>query len=125
MEELVGKHSEIGGMEISASPPGQAGCVTIASTEAKNLGEKCDHDEFTAIKTNRPFVEKEKEGGKDVFDVTMPLHDRSGKVIGTVGLDFKPTPGQEQSQVVEQATQVVHEFEGRIPSSAKLFEPAE
>jgi hypothetical protein len=124
-EELVAMHAEIVSMEVSATPPGQATCVTIAATEAKEVGGKCDDDEFTAMKTNKPFVEKEKEGGKEVFDVTMPMHDASGKVMGTIGLDFKPAPDQEQSQVVEQATQIVREFEKRIPSRAKLFARAE
>ena len=108
-------------MEVAATPPGKA-CVTIAATVSKEVGAKCDNDEYTAIKTNKPFVEKENEGGKEVFDVTMPLHDSAGKVIATVGMDFKPEPGQERSNVINRAEEIVREFEERIPSKAKLFE---
>lgn len=125
-QQLVGqamaKHLKVSGVELSSTPPGKR-CVTIASTEAKDLGEKCDNDEFTALKTNKPFVEKENEGGKEVYDITMPLHDAAGNLIGTVGLDFKPEPGQQESNVVELAQQVVREMETQIPSKAKLFEP--
>ncbi len=121
MEDLVAKHAEIASMEVAATPLHETTCVTIAATEAKEVGAKCDDDEFAAMKTNKPFVEKENEGGKEVYDVTLPIHDASGKIMGTIGLDFKPTPGQEQSQVVAQATQIVREFEKRIPSHAKLF----
>lgn len=124
VEEAMAKHPEVSGVELSSTPPGKP-CVTIASTEAKDLGEKCDNDEFTAIKTNKPFVEKEKEGGKEVFDITMPLHDAAGKVIGTIGMDFKPEPGQERSKVVNRAEEIVHEFEKQIPSKARLLERAD
>ena len=123
VEEAMAKHSQVSGVEISSTPPGKS-CLTIASTEAKGLGEKCDRDELTAMKTNKPFVEKENEEGKEVYDITMPLHDATGKLIGTVGLDFKPEPNQKESEVVELARQIVHEMETQIPTKAKLFEPA-
>lgn len=120
-EELAAKHSEIASLEVSATPLQQTTCVTIAATEAKEIGGKCDDDEFAAMKTNKPFVEKANEGGKEVYDVTLPLHDASGNVMGTIGMDINPAPGQGQSKVVEQALQVVREFEKRIPSREKLF----
>src|SRR5205807_7058517 len=120
IEDLVSKHSELQGMEVATTPSGKT-CVTIAATESKEVGANCDNDEFTAIKTNKPFVEKENEGGKEVFDINMPVHDSSGKVMGTMGMDFKPEPGQERSKVVHRAEEIVREFEERIPSKAKLF----
>ena len=38
----------VSGVELSSTPPGK-NCVTIASTEAKVLPDKCDNDEFTAM----------------------------------------------------------------------------
>lgn len=122
--EAMAKHPQVAGVELSSTPPGKT-CVTIASTEAKDLGEKCDNDEFTAMKTDKPFVEKEKEGGKVVYDITMPLHDASGKLIGTVGLDFKPEPGQQQSQAVQLAEQLVREMEMQLPMKGRLFDTAQ
>jgi hypothetical protein len=122
VEEAMAKYPQVSGVELSSTPPGKV-CITIASTEAGGVGEKCDNDEFTAMKTNKPFVEKETEGGKEVYDITMPLHDASGKPIGTVGLDFKPDPGQRESQVVQLAGQLVHEIEIQLPAKARLFEP--
>jgi hypothetical protein len=122
--EAMAKHPQVAGVELSTTPPGKT-CVTIASTEAKDLGEKCDNDEFTAMKTDKPFVEKEKEGGKEVYDITMPLHDASGKLIGTVGLDFKPEPGQQQSQAVQLAGQLVREMEIQLPMKGRLFDTAQ
>ena len=91
VDEAMAKHTQVSGIELSSTPRGK-NCLTIASTEPKDLGEKCDQDEFTAMKTNKPFVEKEKEDGKEVYDIAMPLHDAAGKPIGTVGLDFNLSP---------------------------------
>ncbi|HXH48858.1 MAG TPA: PDC sensor domain-containing protein [Terriglobia bacterium] len=121
VEEAMAKYPQVSAVELSSTPPGKT-CVTIASTEAGGVGEKCDNDEFTAMKTNKPFVEKEIEGGKEVYDITMPFHDASGKLIGTVGLDFKPEPGQQELQVVQLAGQLVHEMEMQLPAKARLFE---
>lgn len=119
VEQALAKHPELSAVEMATTPLHQQ-CVTIAATEAKDLGEKCDDDEFTAMRTQKPLVEKEEEG----FDITVPLHDATGKLIGTVGMDFKAGPGQQQSKLVELAQEVVRELEARISSQAKLFEPA-
>ena len=81
----------------------------------KVRGEKCDKDEFTAMKTNEAFVEQEKEEGNGVYDITMPLHDATGKLIGTVGLDFKPEPNQ-----MKFARQFNREIETQIQTKANF-----
>ena len=124
VEETLAAHPELMGFEIAATPPGKTQCVTIASNETKGIGEKCDKDEFTAIKTNRPFVEKEKENGKEVYDVTIPIHDANGKIIATAGIDFKPAPNQSEAQVTERSQQIATELESKIKSKEMLFESA-
>ena len=62
---------------------------------------------------------------KDGFDVSLPLHDSSGKIIGAVGIGFKSAPGQTEASVTEQARKIAAEMEVRIPSKAKLFERSE
>ena len=112
------------GLELAATPPGKIQCVTIASNETKGIGEKCDKDEFTAMKTNKPFVEKEKENGEEVYGVTIPIHDANGIIIATAGLDFKPEPNQSDAQVTERSQQIAKEIESKVKSREKLFESA-
>jgi len=128
VETVVTKHPELSGVELAATPPGGHKCLTIASTETKDLlpggrraliGEKCDEDEFAAMRTGKPFAEKEEDG----FDITVPLHDATGKLIGAVGMDFKPEPGQQEPGVIERATRITRELEKQIPSKAALFQP--
>jgi hypothetical protein len=118
-EEVLAAHPEITGLEVAATRSMQEGCKTIAATEAKEVGEKCDKDEFTAIKTNQPFVERE----KDEFDVTVPIHDSAGKTIATAGMDFKAA-GQTKETVTRQAKQIAAELEKRFSSKEQLFEQA-
>jgi hypothetical protein len=122
VEETLAAHPELMGLEFAATPPGKSRCVTVASNEAKGIGEECDKDEFTAMRTNKPFVEKEKENGKDVYDVTIPIHDANGKIIGTTGIDFKPDPNQSDAQVTERTKQIAKELESKIKTKEKLFE---
>ena len=116
--EVKAAHPEITGLELAATRSEQEGCKTIAATEAKEVGEKCDEDEFTAMKTNRPFVEQE----KDEFDATLPIHDAAGKIIGTAGMDFKTGPGQTKETVTRRAKEIVAELEKRFDAKEKLFE---
>jgi len=124
VEETLAVHPELMGLELAATPPGKTQCVTIASNETKGIGEKCDKDEFTAMKTNKPFVEKEKENGREVYDVTIPIHDANGKIIATAGIDFKSEPNQSDAQVTERSQRIAKELESKVKSKVKLFESA-
>src|SRR6516165_6452873 len=119
VDEALAKHPEVTGIELAA--PTSKGCSTIASTDPKDVGEKCDQDELGPLQTGKPFVEREKDG----FDATLPLHDAAGKIIGTIGMDFKPEPGQTESVIIDQASKIVRELETQIPSRGRLFERAD
>lgn len=116
VEEIKAAHPEITGLELAAARNGE-GCKTIAATEAKEVGEKCDKDELTAKKTNRPYVEEE----KDEFDVTLPIHDSTGRTIATAGMDFKREAGRTRETVARDARKIGAELEKRFPSDSELF----
>src|ERR1700686_3125945 len=122
VEETLAAHPEIGGLELSTTPPNKTDCVTIAGNDPSEIGEKCDKEELTAMKTNTPYVEKETENGKKIFAVTVPIHDASGNVIGTVGIDFARNSDAEQAKITERAKQIGTELEAKLKSKAKMFE---
>lgn len=107
--------TEIGIVTISAR-----GCRTIASTDSKDIGEKCEADDSAPMKTGKPYVEKEKDG----YDISLPLHDATGKAIGAVGIEFKLEAGQTAANMTEKAKQIAGEMEKQIPSKAALSKPA-
>jgi hypothetical protein len=119
VDSTVKKNADVAGLEISATPVGKTTCVTIAATETKDLGEKCDEDEFAALKTGKPHVEK----GADGYDVTAPLHDAHGKLIGTIGIDFKLQSGQTDASILQRTSELLKELEQQILSKKFLFQP--
>jgi hypothetical protein len=122
VEETLAAHPEIGGLELSTTPPNKTDCVTIAGNDPSEIGEKCDKEDLTAMKTNSPLVEKETENGKKIFAVTVPIHDPLGNVIGTAGIDFPRDSDSEQVKVTERAKQIGVELEGKLKSKEKMFE---
>ena len=119
VEATQAKHPESDEIGISANT--SHGCVGIASTDKSDIGGKCEKEDSEPMRTGKPIVEKEKDG----FDVSVPLHDSTGKIIGAVGVGFKPAPGQTAASVTEQAQKIAAEMEAQIPSKAKLFERSE
>jgi hypothetical protein len=115
---ITKKHPEITGLELAVTPAGRQNCVTIAATDPKDLREECDRDEAVALKTLKPFVEHEPDG----FDVTAPLHDANGNLIGTLGIDFKPQAGQTKAGILKRTTDILKEVERQIPSKAFLLQ---
>jgi hypothetical protein len=118
VESTHARHPET--TEIGIAARSSRGCETIASTDRGDVGEKCEKDDVEPMQTGNPFVEKEKDG----FDVSLPLHDAQGKMVGTVGIEFKSEPGQAESSVLAQAKTIAAEMETHIQSKAKLYERA-
>ena len=118
VEEIKAAHPEITGIELSATKPGKR-CQNIAATEVKEIGEKCDKEDLTVMKTDRPFVELEKKG----FEVTLPIHDSAGKVIAAAGLDYRRETGRTKDTVSSEAAKVAAEIEQRLTSGDALFQP--
>jgi len=119
VESTQAKHPESDEISISANT--SRGCIGIASTDKGDIGEKCEKEDSEPMRTGKPVVEKEKDG----FDVSLPLHDSTGNVVGALGVGFKPAPGQTESSVTAQAQKIAAEMEAQIPSKAKLFERSE
>ena len=117
VEDTVAKHPELEGLGLATIPPDGHDCMTIADTDAKELGDKCDKGELAVMKTGKSTVEKEGDG----YDVTVPLH-AGGKTIGIIGMDFKLD--QQEAGLLDRAKVIATEVEDRIPSKSKLFEAA-
>lgn len=119
VDSMVKKYADIARLEVSATPAGKTTCVTIAATEAKDLGEKSDEDEFAVLKTGKLHVEKEADG----YDITAPRHDASGQLVGTIGIDFKLQSGQTDASILKRTSEILKELEQQIRSKEFLFQP--
>lgn len=117
VDDAHAKHSEA--FEIEIATVGAHGCSTIASTNRNDIGEKCEKDDSEPMHTGKPFVEKEKSR----FDVSLPLHDMSGKLIGSVGIEIAPKAGQTEEVAIQKAQTIAGEIEKGIPSKSSLTQP--
>jgi len=123
VNDTLAANPDIMGLEISAAYAQKDKCTTIASDEELGIGEKCDQDEYSVMKSNKPFADKVTEHGKEFFDVNVPIHDASGKILAVVGVDFQPDPKQTATQASERAQQIAKQIEAKVPSRDKLYEP--
>ncbi len=118
VEDTLQEHPETD--EIGISVRSSRGCSTIASTDKSDIGEACEKDDLEPMRTGKPSVEKERDG----FDVSVPLRDAHGKLVGSLGVGFKRALGQTQAKVVEDALKISKEMATHIASKAALFHPA-
>ncbi len=72
------------------------------------------------MRTGEPFVEEPTKNDR-FYDITQALHDAAGRLVGAVGLDITPKPGQDRAAVVARARALLHELEAAIPSKQQLF----
>jgi hypothetical protein len=118
VEQTAQNHPEAD--EIGISVRSSRGCSTIASTDKSDIGETCEKDDIAPMRTGKPYVEKERDG----FDVSVPLRDANGKLVGSLGVGFKRALGETQAKVVEDALKISKEMATHIASKAALFQPA-
>jgi hypothetical protein len=117
VDELAAKHPDLVRIGLHLTPPNRADNIIVACNIAARIGQKSDPEDLKAMQTGKPVVLKE-EGN---FDVTLPLHTASGKVIGAIGLTFKPQGNEQESSAAERAKKMAAEVEKQITSEAKLF----
>ena len=119
-QQLVNKiHSQYPDIaEIGLSTKKAKGCVTIASTDKKDVGEKCERDAIAPMKTGKTSIEK--EGAR--YAVSLPLRDIHGKVVGSLGLEFKPKPGQTKASILSQAKKIASQMGSKISSQSSLIQ---
>jgi hypothetical protein len=121
VEELAARHAELVRIGLHVTPPNSTQNVIIASNVAAKVGQKSDPEDLKAMQTRRLIVLKEGEN----FDITLPLHDSLGKIIGAIGLTFRPRPGEQESAAVGRAREAARELERLIPSKGRLFDSVE
>ena len=121
VDEFVAQHPQLVRVGLHVTPLNRSQNVIIASNVPEKVGQKSDPEDLQAMQSGKPIVLKE---GED-FDVTLPLHDASGRVIGAIGLTFKPRPGEQEAEAIQHARSLAADLEKQIPSKAKLFAASE
>jgi hypothetical protein len=121
VDSVVAAHEDLLAMEMAVLTGGT--CKVIAATAPEDVGTGCGEDENVPIQTGAPYVEAPTVQSA-IYDITQALHDAKGNLIGAIGMDLKPAPGQTRDAMVKRARELLRSFEARIPSLARLMEPA-
>lgn len=102
--------------EIGISVRTSAGCHSIASSDPGDVGERCESGDLNVMRTHRAHAVKERDG----YDVSVPLHDAAGKLIGSLAVEFRLRSEQSTVGAIRQAEAISHEMAAHIPSKASL-----
>jgi hypothetical protein len=121
VDEFLERYPQIEILAIHATPP-DSDYNVIAGSNIGRLGKKADNDDMRCVFTGKPNLEVNSTGKR--FESEMQLHDRSGKVIGAVGVVFAYQKGDDQEALHARAEKIKAELEKKIPDAAALFRPA-
>lgn len=102
--------------EIGISVRSSSGCHSIASSDPSDVGERCESGDLRVIRTHQAHAVKERDG----YDVSVPLHDSAGKLIGSLAVEFRLQSEKSTVAAIRDAEAISHEMAARIPSKASL-----
>ena len=112
--QAMTSHSQASEIGISIST--SAGCHSIASSDPSDVGERCEGGDLRVIRTHQAHAVKEKDG----YDVSVPLHDSAGKLIGSLAVEFRLQAEQSTSAAIRDAKAISREMAAHIPSKSSL-----
>jgi len=88
----------------------------VQTTPGQNEHRPC-------IATSAGFVKDGENKKGDHYEVELVMQDRAGETIGAVGIVFNYQKGRE-AECQRNAERIRDEIKEKIPTIAKLFEPA-
>ena len=116
--EVMAAHPGLLTAGMHCVPPGREKQSIIAST-LNVIGKPSDPEDILRGSTTiSPNLKVPKLG------IMLPLHDRAGKEIGSLGLAFKYQASDDQVKYLAEATAIRDRVAQQIPVLASLFDPA-
>lgn len=117
VREIMAANPDLLAAGLHCVPPGGGRQAIIAST-LNVIGKLSDpEDVLHGGTTLMPSPKGPKLG------IMLPLHDRTGKEIGSLALQFKYPAGADQVKCLATATAIRDQVATRIPALADLFAP--
>ena len=117
VNELMAAHPELVAAGLHCVPPG-GGRQAIVASSLNVIGKPSDpEDVLHGATTIAPSTKAPTRG------IMLPLHDRAGKEIGSLALQFKYQAGEDQVRFLAAATAIRDHVAREIPDLAGLFAP--
>ncbi len=106
-------------LALRAPPRGSKDMVVLGSTFGRH-GKKADADDLKVLEGTD--VKTGVYSGGKRFGIDLPLHDSSGKTIGTMNVGYAYGEGDDRADLVRKAEKLRGELERRIASAGELDE---
>jgi hypothetical protein len=117
LRDALRRHPKIKQAEIAAMSGN--GCVTVAASDAGDIGDKCDGKERNVMQSGEPDIE-DPSMVDPVYIISEALHDASGAVVGIIITDVMPERGRGRDAALARARALRRDIESRIQSAAQL-----
>jgi len=115
VNEIMAAHPDLVAVGMHCIAPGSARQAIVAST-LNVIGKPSDPEDIlhgsTVIAPSAKFPK---------LGIMLPLHDRTGKELGSLALQFKYQAGEDQVKYLAEATAIRDHVAQEIPALADLF----
>jgi hypothetical protein len=122
VNEVLAKHAELVVIGMHAVKPGAKESTMIAAN-LDRIGKRDDEDDL-AVAHERKTILAPNLTDPAKFEVAVPLHDASGKVIGSLSTVFKYNAGDDEVKMHATAVAIRDDLAKKTPNLAALFKPA-
>lgn len=123
VNDILSGHPDLKVVGLHAVPPGAKDEVLIACN-LDRIGKKDDDDDI-AVATQRQSILSPNLTDPTKFEVQLPLFDIAHRVIGSTGFVFNYHEGDDQIDLLKQATSIRDSIAYALPDKDALFAPAE
>lgn len=125
-EELIVKekaaHPEIQKLGLHAVPPGQTENVIVANNLPEKIGKVSSPNDMRLVASGKPVAVRVEKGS--FFDTFVPLHDRTGHIIGFLVMEVPFTTATTEEGAIQKGITIRDEVQHQVPTLGTLFGPA-
>jgi hypothetical protein len=118
VDQALAKHPQVLLLAIHAGAPK----YDIIASNFGRYGKLGDEDDLRCIHTGKDNLEVNEKGNH--YEDQTVLRDKSGKIIGAIGIVFSYKPGDDKLALQKVAHEVSKEMQEQIPAASALFGPA-
>jgi iron complex outermembrane receptor protein len=118
VDQALAKHPQLLLLAIHAGVPK----YDIIASNFGRIGKLGDEDDLRCIRTGKDNLEVNEKGNH--YEDQTPLRDKSGRIIGAIGIVFSYKPGEDKEALQRIAHDVSAEMQAQIPNAHRLFGPA-
>lgn len=122
VEDELAAHPRVILIGMHVTPPNYPENVVIASNFGR-IGKLADKDDLRVINTGISNFDVEPAG--KTYEAEIPIHEKSGRIIGAISIVFNFKPGDDQNAFTREAKVIAKHIDARITTLDELFGPSE